>query len=119
MIDGAWREYRRDEDDELLGYLRPVPGEPDRFVPVTVFGHPLGEAGDEFDAERVLDAIGLSYLADRWLLTIPGRAEPVAVEIVEASPEQVRLRSVDFGYEGDIGTIFTLATPPGDALQRQ
>jgi len=117
-MDGDWREHRRDEDDELLGFLRPVPGEPGRFVPVTVFGHPLGEAGDADDAGRVLDAVGLSYLADRWLLTIPERAEPIAVQIVEASPQRVRLRSVDFGYEGDIGTIFTLPAPPGDALRR-
>ncbi|WP_426512253.1 hypothetical protein ACPPVO_17455 [Dactylosporangium sp. McL0621] len=68
--------------------------------------------------ERVLDAIGLSDLADRWLLTIPDRAEPIAAEIVEASPRQVRVRSVGFGYEGGIGTVFTLAVPPGDGLRR-
>lgn len=36
-----------------------------------MFGHALTEPSDEDDAATVLDAVGLSYLADRWLLTLP------------------------------------------------
>lgn len=119
MIPATWIPYRRAEDDELLGYLRPVDGAVDRFLPVTVFGYPLGDDAEEGDAQRVLDSTGLSYLAGRWLLTVDGRSEPLAVEIVEASPEQLRVKNVDYGHEADIGKIFVLEVPPGPALRRQ
>lgn len=86
MIPATWRPYRRAEDDELLGYLRPVDDLAERFVPVTVFGYPLGNEADEHDAQHVLDSVGLSYLADRWLLTLDEHPDPISVEIVEASP---------------------------------
>src|SRR6185312_4764050 len=95
VIPETWLESRRDEDGELLGFLRPGDasgdasgGAPGQFVPVTVFGYPLGPAGDEDDAQRVLEAVGLSYLADRWSLALDGRPDPIAVQIVEASPQQ-------------------------------
>lgn len=120
MIPATWIPYRRSEDDELLGYLSPVEGAADRFVPLTVFGHPLSdEEVDEQDARLVLDATGLSYIADRWLLDLEGRLEPISVEIVEASPERLRVRNIDYGYEGNIGDIFVLDVPPGDVLRRQ
>ncbi|MDG6110262.1 hypothetical protein Daura_20610 [Dactylosporangium aurantiacum] len=119
MIPPTWIEYRRDEDGELLGYLRPVDDASGQYVPVTVFGYAIGAPGDEYDAQQVLEAIGLSYLADRWSLTLDGRSEPISVQIVEASPQQVLVKNVDFGYEGDIGTIFRLDVPIGDSLRRQ
>ncbi|MCW2139929.1 hypothetical protein [Actinoplanes cyaneus] len=61
MIPATWIPYRRAEDDELLGYLRPV----------------------------------------------------------EAGPERLRVRNVDYGYEGNIGDIFVLDVPPGDVLRRR
>ncbi|MFC0439829.1 hypothetical protein [Kutzneria buriramensis] len=106
MIPSDWVAHHREDDRELLGYLRPVDG---GFEPVTVFGHPLGEAGDSDDAAAMLDAIGLSYLAERWLLTVPGRDEPIAVQVVEADPDHVRVKSVDHRYEGD--AFLTLPVP--------
>ncbi|QUQ70198.1 hypothetical protein [Kutzneria sp. CA-103260] len=113
MIPQDWLPHHRDEDGELLGYLRP--GEAG-FVPVTLFGHPLGEAGDEHDAAAVLDEIGLSYLAGRWLLTLPDRAEPIAVQVIEADADHVRVKSID--YAADIGALFTLPVPT-DRLHAQ
>jgi hypothetical protein len=110
MIPNDWIAHHRDEDGELLGYLRPVDG---RFEPVTVFGYPLADAGDEDDATAVLDLIGLSYLAERWLLTLPDRAEPIAVQVVEVDPDQVRVKIVDVSYEGDVREIFSLPVPTG------
>ncbi|MEU8663739.1 hypothetical protein [Actinoplanes philippinensis] len=118
MIPATWIPHRRAEDNELLGYLSPVEGVADRFVPLTVFGHPLGDEGDEHDARQILDETGLSYIASRWSLTLGGRPEPISVEIVEASPERLRVRNVDYGYEGDIGDIFVVDVPPGDVLRR-
>jgi hypothetical protein len=113
VIPQDWLPHHREEDGELLGYLRPVD---DGFVPVTLFGHPLGEAGDEYDAAAVLDEIGLSYLAGRWLLTVADRPEPVAVQVVEVDADQVRVKSIDYGYE--IGAVFTLPVPT-DRLHAQ
>ena len=32
---------------------------------------------DLVDAQQILESVGLSYLADRWLLTLDGRSEPI------------------------------------------
>ncbi|MEV4758525.1 hypothetical protein AB0J86_25935 [Micromonospora sp. NPDC049559] len=119
MIPATWIEHRRAEDDELVGYLRPVDGEPDRYIPVTVFGYPLGGPTDEYDARQTLESVGLSYLADQWWLTLDGRAEPIAVRIVEASPDRLLVKNVDFGYEGDIGATFALGVPEDGRLRRR
>jgi hypothetical protein len=118
VIPQTWRQYRRAEDNELLGYLRPVDDAPGRYIPVTVFGYALGDPTDEYDAEQILEAVGLSYLADRWLLTLDGRTEPISVQIVEASPQRLLVKNVDFGYEGDIGKTFVLDVPADGRLQR-
>lgn len=115
MIPHDWIAHHREDDGELLGYLRPVNG---GFQPVTLFGQPLGDAVDEHDAAAVLDGIGLSYLAGRWRLTLPGRPEPIAVQVVEANPDRVRVKNVDPGYEGDVREIFTLPVPT-DRLQAE
>jgi hypothetical protein len=118
VIPETWIEHRRVEDNELLGYLRPFDGVPGRYVPVTVFGYALGDPADEYDAQKTLESVGLSYLADRWWLTLDGRAEPISVQIVEASPDRLLVKNVDFGYEGDIGTTFPLHVPEAGRLRR-
>ena len=67
---------------------------------------------------KTLDATGLSYLAERWLLALPSREEPIAVQIVEVTPAAVTVQSVDYGYEGDIGTPFVLGVPTSAAELR-
>lgn len=109
MIPAHWTEYRREEDRETLGYVEVI--ESGRFNARTLFGFPLGEFDTEADAERILDRIGLSYLAEPWLLTLPERAEPISVQIVEAAPLTLTVQSVDLEYEGDYGTPFILAVP--------
>ena len=116
MIPTTWTPYRRDDDDELLGYLEHTTA--DACQARTLFGHPLGDSGSESDAERVLDALGLSYLAERWLLTLADRDEPISVQIVESSPQSLTVMSVDYGYEGDYGTPFILAVPVDPAELR-
>lgn len=124
MIPQTWVPYHRDEDDELLGYLVPTGGAHDpRVAPVTVFGHPLADAGDVEDSKRVLEAVGLSYLADRWMLTLPSNSAQsgairIAVQIVEATPTRLVVQNVDFGYEGDYGTRFELEVPDTGRLSR-
>jgi hypothetical protein len=55
----------------------------------------------------------------RLSLTVDGRAEPISVQIVEASPDRLLVKNVDFGYEGDIGTTFALDVPEGGRLRRR
>lgn len=115
MIPSSWQEHRRDDDGELLGYLVP---DGELHTPVTVFGFPLDRGLDEYDAGQVLDSVGLSYLADRWLLTVEDRPEPINVQIVEASPSTLRVKSVDYGYSVDYGTVFELPVPETGRLRR-
>ena len=116
MISSLWVPYYREDDGELLGYLVPDGG---LFIPVTVFGYELGDAVDEYDASQVLESIGLSYLADTWVLSVADRDEPINVQIVEASPEVLTVKSVDYGWEQDYGTIIDLPVPETGRLQRR
>jgi hypothetical protein len=118
VIPATWIPHRRAEDDELLGYLCPVGDPAERFVPVTIFGAPLGAETDQDDAAQVLESAGLSYLAGRWMLTRDDHPDPIAVEIVEASPQRVRVQNVDPNYEADYGAVFVLDVPVNGALQR-
>ncbi len=109
MIPAHWTAHHREEDGEVLGYLRP---EGDGFVPVNPFGHPVGRAAPEHDARAVLDDVGLASLAELWYMTLPGRAEPVTVRIVEVTPERMRVANADYGFEeADIGHVFVLDVP--------
>ena len=119
VIPQTWIEHRRAEDNELLGYLRPVDDAPSQYIPVSVFGYALEAPSDEYDAQQILESAGLSYLADRWLLTLDGRSEPISVQIVEASPQRLLVKNVDFGYEGDIGTTFLLDVPVDGRIRRR
>lgn len=116
MIPAHWRPHLREEDGEVLGYLQPLEG--GGFRPVTPFGHPVAGAGEEDDARAALDSRGLAYLADRWLLRLPDREEPIAVRIVEVTPERMRVANADYGYEGaDIGHVFVLEVPETGRLR--
>jgi hypothetical protein len=101
--------HRRDDDAELVGYLVPQPG--GTYLPVTVFGFALEAPGSWEQATRRLDEVGLSYLAEDWLLDVEDREEPIKVQIVEATPDQLTVKSVDYGYERDYGTLFRLDVP--------
>jgi hypothetical protein len=50
VIPQTWIEHRRAEDNELLGYLRPVDDAPSQYIPVSVFGYALEAPSDEYDA---------------------------------------------------------------------
>lgn len=113
MIPTNWLPHRRRDDDELVGYLVPTG---DRFVPVTVFGYPIGEADDESAARERLESCGLSYLAERWVLETENG--PIAVQVVEAAPDRVRLKSVDYGdVTHAYGSDVVLAVPVDSRLR--
>lgn len=118
-IPAHWQPRYRPDDDELVGYLVP---EGDLVIPVTLFGAPLAQASDEFDAAAVLDAEGLACLADQWLLAAPGAGpgdtnEAVAVAVAEAAPDRLVLRVVDFGSL-DYGLRIELDVPVDRVMVR-
>ncbi len=73
--------HRRD-DGELLGWIQPS-GED--WVAVDVLGRPASDAVDWLDAEAALDARGLAWLAEPWMLDGEGE-RPLRVRIVEVTP---------------------------------
>jgi len=116
VIPRHWRPHLRQEDGEVLGYLEPV--DAGGYRPVTPFGHPVAGTGEEDDARAALDSLGLAYLAEPWLLTVPGRDEPVTVRIVEVTPQRMRVANADHGYEeADIGHVFVLEVPETGRLR--
>ena len=87
-----WTPHRRD-DGELVGWIRP---EADLWVPVTLLGHDGAEPMEWLEAEEILEARGLSWLADIWMLEREG-ADPLRVRMVEVTPERVVVQTDDFG----------------------
>lgn len=92
MIPDDWIAHRRSGDRELIGWLRPAG---DAWVAVSLLGHDLSEPLDWTDAEEVLDAIGLAWLADVWQLdTVDG---PIRVRIAHVAPGELTVHTDDFG----------------------
>ncbi|QMU96522.1 hypothetical protein FVO59_04345 [Microbacterium esteraromaticum] len=97
MLPADWIPHRRD-DGELLGWIRP---EGDDWVAIDVLGRPASDAVDWLDAEAALEAVGLAWLADVWMLD--GEAqEPLRVRFVEVTPPtaeagRIVVKADDFG----------------------
>lgn len=116
MIPATWLPYYRVDDGELLGYLVPEDG---AHRPVTVFGYPLDDPMDESAAESVLESVGLSYLADKWLLALED-GETMDVIIQEASPDRLVVANADFAQVvGTIGDRYVLDVPESGRLTRK
>lgn len=82
MIAEDWTPHRRD-DGELVGWIRPAPGE--LWVPVDLLGREASVPLEWLDAEAVLEGRGLGFLADVWMLERPD-APPLRVRIAEVTP---------------------------------
>ena len=93
MNPAEWTPHRRPEDGELLGWIRP---DGDLWVPVTLLGHDASAPLEWLEAEEVLEAAGLSWLADIWMLERDG-ADPLRVRVVEVTTERVVVQTDDFG----------------------
>lgn len=86
MIPADWEPHHRTDDGEHVGYL--VPLEDDLVRPATLVGTWLGEPSDRYDAEQVLDAVGLSYLIEPWEL-VHDDGTALRVVLLEISPHRV------------------------------
>lgn len=115
MIDDTTFPHVRRSDGEHVGYLRIT--DDGRFVPIDLLWNELDEPQELADAEVLLEELGLSYLADEWLLNTEDHPEPVKVRIREITSEQITVASTDYSYPADIGALFVLPNPT-DALSR-
>lgn len=111
MIPEDWVEHRRSSDREVVGYIAPAG---DDVIAMSLLGTPMGEPGDWFDAEELLDQVGLSQLADPWWLSHDD-APDQKVAIVEVDREHVVVAHADFalvvGTPRDIGDRQVLPVP--------
>jgi len=107
-----WTPVHREDDDELLGWLRP---EGDGVVPVDRVGRDRAAASDEDSAARVLVELGLGWLADPWTLAIEGR--PVRVRLVEVSPARIRVQGDTFNDMTRRADEWELPFPAPEELQ--
>ncbi|MFD1047836.1 hypothetical protein ACFQ1S_21005 [Kibdelosporangium lantanae] len=83
-------EIRREDDDELLGYLVPVGAD---WQPTTVFHAPLADPTSEEEAEDILRREGLTALSDPWWVEEAGEWREVRLQ--EAEPYRIRVRWAD------------------------
>lgn len=113
MTPPGWTPYHRPEDDELVGYLD-ASGQ--GTIPLTVFGHPLGPAGDRASAEEVLRRRGLVSLAEPWWLT-EDDGSGFRVQIMAAYPDRVLVARADYGFVSHDAERRTLPVPVGDRLR--
>ena len=118
MIPADWTPHRRD-DGELLGWIRP---EADDWVAIDLLGREASLAVDWLEAEEALEAIGLSWLADIWVLE-RGDAAPLRVRLVEVTPGKtgeagrVIVQSDDFGAIDAPVERFELSWPAPASLR--
>ncbi|TQL48218.1 hypothetical protein FB562_1304 [Homoserinimonas aerilata] len=99
MLPENWIEHRR-EDRELVGWIVP---EGDSFQPMDVLGRRATPAPVEWlEAEEVLDALGIGFLADRYILRLPNGSER-PVRIAEASPDGVTVVADEWGSASAVG----------------
>ena len=120
MISTDWTPQRRD-DGELIGWIRP---DGDLWVAVDLLGRDASIPTEWLDAEEVLEAGGLSWLADVWMLEQPD-TEPLRVKLVEVTPgregEQGRVvvQTDDFGAIDAPVQRFELPWPAPSSLRRR
>lgn len=113
-----WTPHRRD-DGELLGWIRPAG---DDWQAVDVLGRAVTDAVDWLEAEAALDAHGLAWLADPWMLEDEG-AGPVRVRMVEVTPDhggapgRIVVKVEDYGDVSAPGAQHVLRWPLPERLR--
>lgn len=105
----------RAEDGEHVGYVVPAGNTTTHWQPLTVFGYPLGGPAAFDDSVALLEAEGLSVLADRW--SVKHGDEWFSCRVIETSPDEVVVQIDDFGAD-DFGKHLKLERPGPDVLKR-
>ena len=116
MLDPDWIEHRR-ADGETVGWIVP---DGEGFRARDLLGREVRAGVVEWlAAEQILDELGIGYLADRYVLTLPdGTDRPV--RIAEASVRGVTVVADEFGAASAVGATlerFRLAFPVPEDLR--
>ena len=98
--------HRRESDREVVGYILPA-GE--LWQGIDVLGRAVGDPAEWLEVEELLEAWGLSFLADPWTLELP--ESPVRVRLVEVTPDGIVAKSEDFGAIDAPSTRYELPWP--------
>lgn len=88
----------------------------DGFVVIDLLGRECSGALDWFEAETLLDDLGIGYLADAYELRLENGAW-LRVRITEVSTVRVRVKRDDWGDITVPNVEFTLSFPPNDVLR--
>lgn len=91
-----YKPVYRESDHELVGFVGKLPT--DQWQTLTVFNYPLQEYATEQQAISALRATGLQILAEKWSFFDPELTDWYSCVIVEASPEKIRYKIVDWGH---------------------
>ena len=112
MVGNEWIEHRRG-DGERVGWIIPR-GED--FVVVDLLGRERGGPVDWLGAEEALDALGIGYLADIYLLAREDGRE-LRVRLTEVSSAGITVKKDDFGDIGAPQLYFSLPFPAPVSLR--
>lgn len=113
-LDPDWIPHRRGLDRELVGWIRP---EGEGFVAVDLFGADVSDQLDWVEAEEALEARGLGWLAEPYMLERAGQ-DPIRVRVVDVSPPsadgpgRVVVKTEDWGAIDVPHDLHELPWPP-------
>lgn len=106
---GPQFDHLRTDDGEHVGYIEIAD---DLFIPYDRLWNRRGEPMELAQAEALLDEIGLSLLAEDWVLSPEESAEapPTRVRIVELTRDTVTVAPTLDGATGSIAKSLDLTT---------
>lgn len=113
MIPDSWIPYRRD-DGEVVGWIDMAVAEP-QLIPIDRLGRSLEPVDDWHEAEEVLDAVGLRFLMDRYVVEEDGR--DTVVRIAHVYSDRIVLSTALTDAIEDVGREIVVPFPAPDALR--
>ena len=113
MLPANWIEHRR-PDGEVLGWMM---ADGDGFRVFDLLGRErTGGPVDWLEAEELLEALGIGYLADRWTLRLADGTER-PVRISEASSRGITVVGDEYGAASAVGAVLDRFRLPFPAPQ--
>lgn len=123
MLPETWIPHRR-EDGELIGWIDMTVAEPN-LVPIDRLGRAMDPVEDWFEAEEMLDSIGLRFLAERYSYRGGGgnpddddeAAHAVTVRISHVYDDRIVLTTALTDAVEDVGREIVVPFPAPDGLR--
>ena len=125
MLPDTWIPHRR-ADGELIGWIDMTVAEP-KLVPIDRLGRALEPVDDWFEAEEVLDSVGLRFLAERYIYRggpIGGGSddddkagESIAVRISQVYDDRIVLTTALTDAVEDLGREIVVPFPAPNGLR--